>query len=80
VQTQINITVPNDLYERLEMKATSAGLPIEQYVIDELVRIAATPTREEMMERLRKLPRVQTTRDPVDVIREVRDGGRRSSS
>lgn len=80
VQTQINVKVPDDLYKRLETKATAAGLPIEQYVIDELARIAATPTREEMMERLRKLPRVQTTRDPVDVIREVRDGGRRNSS
>jgi hypothetical protein len=76
----IKLEVPEDLSQRLETKATAAGLPIEQYVIDELARIAATPTREEMMERLRKLPRVQTTRDPVDVIREVRDGGRRNSS
>lgn len=37
-------------------------------------------TREETIERLRRLPRVQTTRDPVDVIREARDGGRRNSS
>jgi hypothetical protein len=80
VQTQINITVPDDLYKRLETKAAAAGVPFEQYVIDELARIAAMPTREEMMERLRKLPRVRTTRDPVDVIREVRDGGRRNSS
>jgi hypothetical protein len=80
VQTQLNIQVPSDLYKRLEMKAKAAGIPIEQYVIDELARIAAMPTREEMMERLRKLPRVTTTRDPVDVIRETRDGGRRSSS
>jgi hypothetical protein len=80
VQTQINVIVSNDLYERLETKAKAAGIPIEQYVIDELARIAAMPTREEMMERLRKLPRVTTTRDPVDVIRETRDGGRRGSS
>jgi hypothetical protein len=80
VKTQINVTVSRDLYERLEMKAKAAGVPIDQYVIDELARTAAMPTREEMMERLRKLPRVTTTRDPVDVIREARDGGRRSSS
>jgi hypothetical protein len=80
VHTQLNVQVPSDLYKRLEMKAVAAGVSIEQYVIDELARIAKMPTREEMMARLSKLPRVTTTRDPVDVIRETRDGGRRSSS
>jgi hypothetical protein len=80
MQRPINIKVPEDLYKRLETKAAAAGVSFEQHVIDELARVAAMPTREEMMERLRKLPRVQTTRDPVDVIREVRDGGRRNSS
>ncbi len=80
MHTQLNVQVPSDLYKRLEMKAVAAGVSIEQYVIDELARIAKMPTREEMMARLSKLPRVTTTRDPVDVIRETRDGGRRSSS
>ena len=80
MQTSLNVKIADDLYKRLETKAAAAGVPIEQYVIDELTRIAAMPTRQEMMERLRKLPRVQTTRDPVDVIREARDGGRRNSS
>jgi hypothetical protein len=80
VHTQLNVQVPSDLYKRREMKAVAAGVSIEQYVIDELARIAKMPTREEMMARLSKLPRVTTTRDPVDVIRETRDGGRRSSS
>ena len=80
MQRPISVKVPDDLYTRLETKAAADGVPLDQYVIGELTRIAAMPTREEMMERLRKLPRVQTTRDPVDVIREVRDGGRRNSS
>jgi hypothetical protein len=79
VQVTININVADDLLERLQTKAAAAGVSVDQYVINELARVAAFPTREEMMERLRKLPRVQTTRDPVDVIREVRDGGRRNS-
>jgi hypothetical protein len=80
VQRPINLKVPDDLFKRLETKAAADGVSLEQYVIGELTRIAAMLTGEEMMERLRKLPRVQTTRDPVDVIREVRDGGRRNSS
>lgn len=80
MQRPINLKVPDDLFKRLETKAAADGMSLEQYVISELTRIAAMLTREEMMERLRRLPRVQTTRDPVDVIREVRDGGRRSSS
>ena len=80
VQVTINVKVSGDLYKRLEAKATGAGVSVDQYVINELTRVAAFPTREEMLERLSKLPRVRTTRDPVDVIREVRDGGRRNSS
>ncbi len=80
MKTRLNVQVPSDLYKRLEMKAVAAGVPIEQYVIDELTKTAATPTREEMMERLYQLPRTHTARDPVDVIRASRDGGRRSSS
>lgn len=73
----MNIKLPDDLRKRLEAKAAADGVSLDQYVLDELTRLAAFPTREEMMERLSKLPRVTTTRDPVDVIREVRDGGRR---
>lgn len=53
---------------------------MSQFFIRYLEQLAAVPTREEMAERLRNLPPVKTTRDPVDIIREVRDGGRRNSS
>jgi hypothetical protein len=74
----MNFKLPDDLRKRLEAKADAAGVSLDQYVLDELTRVASFPTLEEMTERLSKLPRVKTTRDPVDVIREVRDGGRRT--
>ena len=80
MQRSLDVKVTEDLYKRLETKAAAAGVTLEQHVVDELARVAALPTREETMERLLRLPRVQTTRDPVDVIREARDGGRRNSS
>lgn len=76
-RTPMNIKLTDELRTRLEAKADAAGVSLDQYVLDELTRVAAFPTLEEMTERLSKLPRVKTTRDPVDVIREVRDGGRR---
>jgi outer membrane protein assembly factor BamD (BamD/ComL family) len=76
---QIEIEVPDDVLERLNKKAAASGMTVTQYFERYLEQIAAVPTKEEMLERLSKLPRVQTTRDPVDVIREVRDGGRRPS-
>jgi hypothetical protein len=77
---QIEIDVPDDVFKRLEKKAAASGLTVTQFFLRYIEQIAAVPTREEMAERLRNLPRVQMTRDPVDVIREVRDGGRRNSS
>ena len=74
------LEVPDDLYKRLEARAAAANTTVPGFVILQLQKIAAMPTREEMFERLRNLPPVQTTRDPVDVIREIRDGGRNSSS
>jgi hypothetical protein len=77
---QIEIEVPDDVLERLKKKAAASGMSVSQYFIRYLEQIAAVPTEEEMIERLRNLPPVKTTRDPVDVIREVRDGGRRNSA
>jgi outer membrane protein assembly factor BamD (BamD/ComL family) len=77
---QIEIDLPDDVLERLEKKAAASGMSVSQYFLRYLEQIAAVPTEEEMIERLRKLPPVKTTRDPVDVIREVRDGGRRNSA
>jgi hypothetical protein len=78
--TKIEIELPDNLYGRLEMKAAAAGVPPQEYLLDELRKIVAVFTREEVIERLRQLPAVRTTRDPMDVIREVRDSGRSSSS
>ena len=77
---QIEIEVPDEVLARLEKRAAASGMTANQYFVRHLERIASVPTEEEMLERLRNLPAVQTTRDPVDVIREVRDGGRRDPS
>ncbi len=77
---QIEIELPDDILERLKKKAAASGMSVSQYFIRYLEQIAAVPTEEEMIERLRKLPSVKATRDPVDVIREVRDGGHRNSA
>jgi len=77
---QYEIELPDELRERLEKKAAASGMTLNQYFVRYLEQIAAVPTEEEMIERLRNLPPVKTTRDPVDVIRDVRDGGRHNSA
>jgi predicted DNA-binding protein len=76
IAMQYEIEVPDELRERLEKRAAASGMTLNQYIVRCLERVAAVPTEEEMFERLRNLPKVKTTRDPVDVIRAVRDGGR----
>jgi predicted DNA-binding protein len=76
----LTLELPDDLYQRLEAKASAANMTVASFLLMHLEKMAAVPTPQEMMERLRNLPPVQTTRDPVDVIREIRDGGRPTSS
>ena len=43
--------VPEKVHRRLKARAADAGLSISAYLLAELTRFAALPTREEMRER-----------------------------
>lgn len=65
--------VPDALHRVLKSRAALAGQSLSDYLLREVREIAARPTLEEMLARLRALPPVELSTDPVDLIREARD-------
>jgi len=65
--------VPDALHRKLKARAAEAGQTLSDYLLAELERLAARPTRDEMLARLHSRRRV-TLKTPVAiVIRNERD-------
>ncbi len=62
--------VPDALHRKLKARALDCGQTLSDYLLAELERLAARPTREEMLARLHRRKRV-TLRTPAAVI--IRD-------
>ena len=72
--TMIQIrNVPDALHRKLKARAALAGQSLSDYLLREMQVVAARPTPEEMIERLRQRSRVVPSVDPVTLIREARD-------
>jgi hypothetical protein len=67
--------VPDALHRRLKARAAMSGLPLSDYLIREVQKIAEQPTAEEMRERLRQREPYQGKTSPTEVVRAERDGG-----
>ena len=65
--------VPDDLHRRLKARAAMAGLPLSDYLIREVRKIAEQPTPEEMRERLGQRAPYQGKVSPTEVVRSERD-------
>jgi hypothetical protein len=66
--------VPDSVHRELKARAEKAGLPLSAYVLREVRKIAATPTPEQMRERLRTRSRYRGIESPTDAVRAERDG------
>ena len=62
--------VPETLHRKLKVRAADAGQTLSDYLLAELERLAARPTRDEMLARLHGRKRV-TLKTPAGVV--VRD-------
>lgn len=61
--------VPNDVHAALIRRAELAGQSLQQFLATQLVAIAATPTLEEMLDRLQRRPKGRLSRrDAVDAL------------
>jgi plasmid stability protein len=65
--------VPDALHRRLKIRAAASGQTLSDYLLRELQRLAARPTREEMLARLHGRHRVTLKTPAARVIREERD-------
>ena len=65
--------VPDDVHRGLKARAALAGMSLSEYALAELVRSLQRPTREELAERIRRLPPVDVGDAAVRAIREDRD-------
>jgi plasmid stability protein len=65
--------VPDALHRKLKARALDSGQTLSDYLLAELDRLAARPTREEMLARLHGRRRVTLKTSAAEVIRQERD-------
>jgi antitoxin FitA len=65
--------VPDTLHRKLKVRAADAGQTLSDYLLAELERLAARPTRDDMLARIHGRKRVTLKTPAAVVIREERD-------
>jgi len=65
--------VPDALHRLLKARAALSGLPLSDYLIREVRKIAEQPTPEEMRERLRGREPYRGKVSPTEIVRTERD-------
>jgi plasmid stability protein len=65
--------VPDALHRKLRARALDSGQTLSDYLLAEIERLAARPTREEMLARLHARRRVTLKTPAAVVIREERE-------
>ena len=65
--------VPDALHRKLKARAADLGQTLSDYLLAELERLAARPTRAEMLARIHRRKRVSLKTSAAAVIREERE-------
>jgi hypothetical protein len=65
--------VPDALHRQLKARAAMSGLPLSDYLIREVRKIAEQPTLDEMRERLRGREPYRGKSVPTELLRAERD-------
>jgi antitoxin FitA len=65
--------VRDTLHRTLKVRAAAAGQTLSDYLLGEMERLAARPTREEMLARIHSRRRVRLKTPAAVAIREERD-------
>jgi len=65
--------VPEALHRKMKVRAAQAGMSLSDYLRAEIERIAALPTRDEMLARLHGRKRVNLRTPAAEIIRRERD-------
>jgi len=65
--------VPDTLHRKLKVRAAGSGRTLSDYLLAELERLAARPTRDEMLARIHSRNRVTLKTPAAVVIRKERE-------
>lgn len=65
--------VPAPLHRKLKARAALKGVSLSHYLLEEIRRVAESPTDEEFIERLRSRSPVHDDVSTAQIIREERD-------
>lgn len=65
--------VPDDLHRKLKARAALAGMPLSDYLLQEVRRVAERPTIAELRSRLSNRPTVTPAVSPAKAVRSERD-------
>ena len=65
--------VPDDVHRILKARAAMAGMSLSEYMLAELRRTTQQPTRDEVLEHLRRRERADLPVPAADIVRELRD-------
>lgn len=68
--------VPDELHLALKVRAAQAGMTLSDYLLQEVSRIVARPTSQELMERIRARRRPRLRTSTAEVVRAERDARR----
>ena len=72
--TMIQIrNVPDSLHRRLKARAAMEGVSMSLYVLRQIEKALARPSRQELVQAIREQPEVVLERSPADVLREERE-------
>jgi antitoxin FitA len=65
--------VPDGVHREIKARAARAGMTLSDYLKREVERLVATPTTEEILERIRARKRPVLSETPAEIIRAERD-------
>ena len=65
--------VPDALHRKLKARAANSGQTLSDYLLAEIQRLAARPTREDLLVRLHSRKRVTLKTPAAVIIREERE-------
>lgn len=65
--------VPDAVHRKIKARAAQSGMTLSDYLLAEVERIAALPTRDEMLARLHARTRVKLRTPAAEIIRRERE-------
>jgi len=65
--------VPDEVHREIKARAARAGMTLSDFLKREVERLAATPSVEDLLARIRSRQRPEITESIVDIIRAERE-------